>query len=178
MTSPLVARTALLCRSAFAKPALFNTVRFSSSSSSEKNDVIVLENEPILSVENLSGAPDHLLERGVRIFRPTRTPTQQGKNGTRLWRIDFDILEDGNRWENPLMGWASRKFLTFSFFFSSDYEQALTMKFLSKEDAVRFAEKQGWNYYVQEPQTPKIVKKSYAENFLYSPKKLRLIMTK
>lgn len=57
MTSPLVARTALLCRSAFAKPALFNTVRFSSSSSSEKNDVIVLENEPVLSVENLSGAP-------------------------------------------------------------------------------------------------------------------------
>lgn len=36
----------------------------------------------------------------------------------------------------------------------------------------------GWNYYVQEPQTPKIVKKSYAENFVYSPKKLRMIMTK
>lgn len=49
-----------------------------------------------------------LLDRQVRIFKPTRTPTQQGKNGTRLWRIDFDILENGNRWENPLMGWASR----------------------------------------------------------------------
>lgn len=48
------------------------------------------------------------MERSVRIFKPTRTPTQQGKNGTRLWRIDFDILEDGNRFENPLMGWASR----------------------------------------------------------------------
>lgn len=49
-----------------------------------------------------------ILDRTVRIFKPTRTPVQQGKNGTKLWRIDFDILEDGNRWENPLMGWASR----------------------------------------------------------------------
>ncbi|GAA5815889.1 hypothetical protein MFLAVUS_009408 [Mucor flavus] len=165
MTSPLVARTAMLGRSVFAKPALLNSVRFSSS---QNKDVIHLENEPVLSVENLSGAPETLLERNVRIFKPTRTPVQQGKNGTRLWRIDFDILEDGNRWENPLMGWAS----------SSDYQQPLTMKFLSKEDAIRFAEKQGWNYYVQEPKVAKIVKKTYAENFLYSPTKLRTIMTK
>lgn len=54
MSSPLVARTALLCRSAFAKPALLNSVRFSSS---QTKDVIHLENEPTLSVENLSGAP-------------------------------------------------------------------------------------------------------------------------
>lgn len=54
MSSPLVARTALLARSAFAKPALFNTVRFSSS---ESKDVQHLENQPVLSVENLSGAP-------------------------------------------------------------------------------------------------------------------------
>lgn len=49
-----------------------------------------------------------ILDRTVRIFKPSRTSAQQGKNGTKLWRIDFDILEDGNRWENPLMGWASR----------------------------------------------------------------------
>jgi NADH dehydrogenase (ubiquinone) Fe-S protein 4 len=48
------------------------------------------------------------LERSVRIFKPARTASQQGKNGTRLWRIDFEIMEEGNRWENPLMGWASR----------------------------------------------------------------------
>ncbi|RCI06309.1 hypothetical protein CU098_001580 [Rhizopus stolonifer] len=66
------------------------------------------------------------------------------------------------------MGWAS----------SSDYQQGLTMKFLSKEDAIRFAEKQGWNYYVQEPKTKKFVKKAYADNYLYSPNKLRLFKTK
>jgi NADH dehydrogenase (ubiquinone) Fe-S protein 4 len=26
--------------------------------------------------------------------------------GTR-WRIDWDVLQGGGRWENPLMGWAS-----------------------------------------------------------------------
>ncbi|CAO3653808.1 unnamed protein product [Mucor hiemalis] len=165
MSSPLVTRTAFACRSVFAKPALLNTIRFSSS---QNKDVIHSENQPVLSVENLSGAPESLLDRQVRIFKPTRTPVQQGKNGTRLWRIDFDILEDGNRWENPLMGWAS----------SSDFQQALTMKFLTKEDAITFAEKQGWNYYVQEPKTVKFVKKAYADNFKYSPGKLRMIKTK
>lgn len=57
MSSPLVARTAVLCRSAFAKPALLNTVRFSSTQNKDVKDVIHLENEPVLSVENLSGAP-------------------------------------------------------------------------------------------------------------------------
>lgn len=48
------------------------------------------------------------MERNVRIFKSSRSASQSGKNGTRLWRIDFEILEEGNRWENPLMGWASR----------------------------------------------------------------------
>ncbi|KAG2214843.1 hypothetical protein INT46_000141 [Mucor plumbeus] len=165
MSSPLVARTASVCRSTFTKPAVFSGIRFSSS---QTKDVQHLEKQPVLSVENLSGAPEALLDRQVRIFKPTRTPVQQGKNGTTLWRIDFDILEDGNRWENPLMGWAS----------SSDYQQALTMKFISKEDAINFAEKQGWQYYVQEPKQVKFVKKAYGDNYKYSPGKLRMIKTK
>jgi hypothetical protein len=36
----------------------------------------------------------------------------------------------------------------------------------------------GWNYYVQEPKEVKFVKKSYADNFKYSPGKLRNIKTK
>ena len=43
------------------------------------------------------------------------------------------------------MGWAS----------SADYMQGTRMSFNSKEDAVRFAEKQGWDYYVQ-PSTIKV----------------------
>ena len=124
MSSPLINRTALLCRSTLNKPATLSALRFSST---QTKDVQHLENQPVLSVDNLSGAPgmciekrlsndsklidlllEDLLERTVRIFKPSRSASQQGKNGTRLWRIDFDILEDGNRWENPLIGWASR----------------------------------------------------------------------
>lgn len=32
---------------------------------------------------------------------------QSGAGKTERWRIDFDILQGGSRWENPLMGWAS-----------------------------------------------------------------------
>lgn len=58
MSSPLVARTASICRSAFTKPTVFSTVRFSSS---QTKDVQHLEKEPVLSVENLSGAPGNFL---------------------------------------------------------------------------------------------------------------------
>jgi len=66
------------------------------------------------------------------------------------------------------MGWAS----------SADTQQALTMKFASKEDAIHFAERQGWNYYVQEPKETKFRKKVYADNYKYSPGKLRMVKTK
>lgn len=45
--------------------------------------------------------------RTVRIFTPTKTTIQSGKQGNGHWRIDFDVLEGGGRWENPLMGWGS-----------------------------------------------------------------------
>ena len=54
MSSPLVARTASVCRSTFTKPAVFSGIRFSSS---QTKDVQHLEKQPVLSVENLSGAP-------------------------------------------------------------------------------------------------------------------------
>ena len=69
-----------------------------------------------------------LRHRQVRIFKPTRNTMQSGTWNsahfsatclltgmsiplggakTENWRIDFDILPGGGRWENPLMGWAS-----------------------------------------------------------------------
>lgn len=48
-----------------------------------------------------------LRHRPVRIFQPTRSTTQSGSGKSHRWRIDWDILQGGGRWENPLMGWAS-----------------------------------------------------------------------
>lgn len=82
--------------------------------------------------------------------------------------MDWDILSKGHRWENPLMGWQS----------SADFVQGTHVNFKTKEDAIRFAEKQGYEYFVQEPNTRKFAPKAYANNFLYTDKKLKHIRTK
>lgn len=56
--------------------------------------------------------------------------------------------------------------------------QGTQLDFNSKEDAIRFAEKQGYEYFVQEPNERKFMPKAYANNFMYSPKKLKVIRTK
>lgn len=82
--------------------------------------------------------------------------------------MDWDILHKGHRWENPLMGWAS----------SADFMQGTKLNFKSKQDAIRFAEKQGYEYFVQEPNERAFAPKQYASQFLHSPKKLKQIRTK
>jgi len=64
------------------------------------------------------------------------------------------------------------------------------MAFSTKEDAIEFAEKQGWEYYIQEPHNRQFKSKAYATNFNYctfsilntclilAPTKLKVIITK
>lgn len=46
---------------------------------------------------------------------------------------------------------------------SADYMQGTHVKFNSKADAIAFCEKQGWEFYVQEPNVQKFEPKSYAK---------------
>jgi NADH dehydrogenase (ubiquinone) Fe-S protein 4 len=82
--------------------------------------------------------------------------------------MDWDILPKGHRWENPLMGWQS----------SGDFMQGTHLNFKTKEDAIRFADKQGYEYFIQEPNSRKFTPKAYANNFLYSERKLKFVHTK
>ena len=66
------------------------------------------------------------------------------------------------------MGWQS----------SADFMQGTHLNFKSKEDAINFANKQGYEYYVQEPNERRIIPKAYANQFVHSPKKLKLVRTK
>ena len=66
------------------------------------------------------------------------------------------------------MGWQS----------SADFMQGEKVGFKSKADAIRFAEKQGYEYFVQEPNERKFVPKAYANNFMHSPTKLKIVRTK
>ncbi|VUC20151.1 unnamed protein product [Clonostachys rosea] len=124
--------------------------------------------EGILPAAVMSGAPRELQARTVRIYKESKPATQSGTWRGEDWRMDWDILSKGHRWENPLMGWQS----------SADFMQGTHLNFKTKEDAIRFANKQGYEYFVQEPNSRKITPKAYANNFLYSDRKLKHIRTK
>lgn len=84
-----------------------------------------------LDITTLTGVPEeHIKTRKVRIFVPARNNMQSGVNNTKKWKMEFDTRE---RWENPLMGWAS----------TADPLSNMVLTFSTKEDAVAFAEKNG-----------------------------------
>ena len=66
------------------------------------------------------------------------------------------------------MGWQS----------TADAMQGTHINFKSRDDAVHFALKQGYEYFVQEPNERRIVPKAYANNFMHTFKKLKKIPTK
>ncbi|KAG6812567.1 hypothetical protein H0H92_002219 [Tricholoma furcatifolium] len=134
----------------------------------QSSDIVPQPARDVLVADVISGAPGELRHRAVRIYQPTQNTMQSGGAKSERWRIDFDILQGAGRWENPLMGYAS----------SADYMQGTRMSFRSKEDAIHFAEKQGWDYFVQPPTARRIPPKNYSENFVYRPGKLRIMRTK
>ena len=77
---------------------------------------------------------------------------QSGKGNTKNWLLEFDTLDTGI---DPLMGWETSK----------DTMSELKLEFSTKDQAVNYANKNNIDYYVQEPQKQKIIKKSYSDNF-------------
>ena len=78
---------------------------------------------------------------------------QSGKRNTKNWLLEFDTLNTGI---NPLMGWETSK----------DTMSEVKLEFSTKEQAINYAKKNNIDYYIIEPQKRKIIKKSYADNFL------------
>ena len=87
------------------------------------------------------------------IYKPTKTAMQSGKRSTKKWLLEFDTLNLG---VNQLMGWIS----------SIDTMSEVKLKFSTKDEAINYAKKNNIDYNVIEPQKRKIIKKSYANNFL------------
>ena len=89
----------------------------------------------------------------ARIYKPAKTAMQSAKRNTKIWLLEFDTLNNGI---NPLMGWETSK----------DTMSEIKLEFSNKDQAINYAKKNNIDYYVVEPQKNKIIKKSYAENFL------------
>ena len=69
------------------------------------------------------------------------------------WILEFKTKDPT---KNPLMGWES----------SSDTLSELKLEFSSKELAINYAKKKKIDFELIESKKRKIVKKSYADNFL------------
>ena len=78
---------------------------------------------------------------------------QSGLGQTSKWILEF---ETNNPTKNPLMGWES----------SDDTLTELKLEFSTKELAMDYAKKNKIDAEIIEPRKRKIVKKSYADNFL------------
>ena len=80
---------------------------------------------------------------------------QSGRANTKRWLLEFD---PSDRMEaDALMGWAG----------SGDTNRQLRLWFSSKEDAVAFAERKGYEFRIEEPNQRAIKPRAYADNFAF-----------
>eukprot|EP00271_Cylindrocystis_brebissonii_P011741 TRINITY_DN29661_c0_g1_i1.p1 TRINITY_DN29661_c0_g1~~TRINITY_DN29661_c0_g1_i1.p1 ORF type:complete len:158 (-),score=30.47 TRINITY_DN29661_c0_g1_i1:1028-1501(-) len=106
-------------------------------------------------IGEVSGVPQEHLKRKAYVYRPARTASQQGASNTLQWKLRFDSTQ---KWENPLMGWTS----------TGDplaHVGDSALHFDSKEAALEFARRHGWETQVVEPHEMKKKVKAYADNF-------------
>ena len=78
---------------------------------------------------------------------------QSGMRNTKNWILEFDTLNTGI---NPLMGWET----------SIDTMSEVRLEFKTREQAIKYAKKNNFDYYIIEPKKRKLIKKSYSDNFL------------
>ena len=86
------------------------------------------------------------------IFKPSKNAMQSGIGNTNKWIFKYITKDPG---VNPLMGWES----------STDTLTELKLEFSSKDKAIEYAKKNKIDYELIEPNTRKINKKSYSDNF-------------
>ena len=89
----------------------------------------------------------------AKIFKPSKSSMQSGYGKSDKWIIVFETKDSGI---NPLMGWET----------STETLSELNLEFSSKELAIEYARKNKIDFEIIEPQKRKIIKKSYADNFL------------
>ena len=89
----------------------------------------------------------------IKIFKPSKTAMQSGQGKTKQWLAEY--VSDISTTKDTLMGWTS----------SSDTKSQIRIFFDTKEQAVAWAKKNDFQYFVQDPKIKKIKPKSYSSNF-------------
>ncbi len=89
----------------------------------------------------------------AKIYLPTKSAMQSGLGKSDKWVIEFEVKNTGI---NPLMGWES----------SSDTLSEVKLEFSSKELAIDYAKKNKIDFELIDQHKRKVIKKSYADNFI------------
>ena len=89
----------------------------------------------------------------AKIYKPSKTAMQSGTKKYDKWVIEYVTEKPGI---NPLMGWES----------STDTLTELKLEFSTKALAIEYAKKNKINFEIIDSKIRKIIKKSYADNFI------------
>ena len=91
----------------------------------------------------------------VRIFKPAKTAMQSGVGKIKEWVLESEPMP---KILDPLMGWTG----------SRDTMEQVQLWFHTLEEAKAYAEKEAWQYTVEQPHQRHIKPKAYADNFAYT----------
>ena len=89
----------------------------------------------------------------IKIYKPSKTAMQSGNRNTKKWLAEY--ISDIDTRKDTLMGWNS----------SLDTQSQIKLFFETKEQAINWAKKNKYQFYVVEPKLKKIIPKSYSSNF-------------
>lgn len=89
----------------------------------------------------------------ARIFRPAKTAMSSGNAKAREWVLEFE--PEAPRAVEPLMGYTA----------STDMRAQVRLRFASKDEAIRYAEKAGLEFRVEEANDRRRATISYSDNF-------------
>ena len=89
----------------------------------------------------------------IKIYKPSKSSMQSGKGNSKKWLAEY--VSEIDTFRDHLMGWNS----------SIDTKSQIKIFFNTKEQAINWATKNKFQYFVIEPYTKNTKPKSYASNF-------------
>ena len=89
----------------------------------------------------------------IKIYKPSKSSMQSGQRNTKKWLAEY--ISDYEQVKDTLMGWNS----------SLDTKSQIKVFFETKEQAIEWAKKNNYQYFIEDTKKRKIKPKNYASNF-------------
>ena len=79
----------------------------------------------------------------IKIYKPSKSTMQSGYRNTKKWLAEY--ISDSEQVKDTLMGWNS----------SLDTKSQIKVFFTTKEQAIKWAKKNNYQYFVEDPKKKK-----------------------